>query len=161
MHMIIRILIWAKDEEEAWNMGVETLNDLCGENRHFDYWASLDDFTYSTSGAGRWGYHKPIVKASSEEGKKWIEEGMDSNLEYFEHNLKEIEKSLKTKTTDQLWHDWIFRAFCRMAGEHEGSDIWLYSRFGSGIRNISDLKRLNKMGGRDVTLWVMPADVHY
>lgn len=179
MHMVIRVLVYDKDKKSAFSKATQTLDRLCGEDgQPFDYFTTFDDKTSTVSGEARWGKLPSVCEADSKEGKKLIEEGMEYTKNTFLENIKIARKVLKKKTDNEIFNDDIFdrdmiryRFYC--LGEYRGPSIWLYDNDGEGVRTPKHLKDiLNKWECiyekekkpnpyKDLTLYVVPADVHY
>jgi len=170
--MVIRAIVYAKDEEEALDKAKEIFSDLV-EQRYFDYFTTFDEDGCGISGRDRWGDLPVVAPADSEVGKKLIEEGMELTWQEFQESLHVIKKCTKEKTAEKLFEDMRFRYACYHIGAYKGADIWLYDDDGEGIQNRDHLnnvltkwKVIYEDKGienpyRDCNIWVVPADVHF
>ena len=176
MHMVISAIVYAPDEESAFDKAREVFERLCGENgQPFDYFSTFESAGSPMSGRGRWGSVVPIARADSKEGKRLIEEGMDATKIDFMRNLSEVRKALEGRSDEELFrkNDDMWRYYAHGLGEYTGSNIWLYDNDGSGIRTPNNLESvLSKYRSiyedegkenphRDELVWVVPADVHF
>jgi len=186
MHMVIKVIVFAEDEEEALSEAQCILDSLCGESEPFDYYNTFDD-VYATE---RWGELPKVIRVCADLGSEKCEEckerfrcyttqmnGMleeamqQTKQEFFEH-LGMIKKFLTTHDDDQLFEDGDFKYHCHSAGQYQGPNVWLYDQDGEGIRDSEHLKNvLSKWacnnGGQPIpelankNTYVIPADVHY
>ena len=172
MHMIIRVIVYALNPQEAKTQAKKVFADLCGEDRIFDYYHMFDD--------GHRGSN-PVAIATSSVGKTLINEGMRFTKDAFRSSFKRVRKMvLLYGFFPQAWkrlfakdkaHD--FRYPCYLLGQYDGSEIWLYDHDGSGIREDGHLKNtlekwkcLYEDAGspnpyQGLNVYVVPADVHY
>jgi hypothetical protein len=175
MHMVIRAIVYADDEEEALERAREIFERLTENSRPFDYFKMFDEPGSSVSGRGRWGELPACVEASSKEGKKLIKEGMKYTRDEFMRDVKIVRKALKDRTDLQLFNSRYdkemvrYRFYC--LGQDKGASVWLYDNDGEGIQEGSHLrdvlskwKTLHK--GKEnpylfKRVWVVPADVHF
>ncbi len=187
MHMVVRVLVFADNEEEALSEASSVLDRLCGEDgQPFDYYSTFDE-GYATQ---RWGELPAAVKICGDMGSdkcntcgerfkcytsqinEMLDEGMQSTKREFMENLGEIKKYLTTHTDEQLFEEDWFKFRCHQAGQYRGSCVWCYDQDGEGIREYSHLKNVLEKwacnnGGNplpeleDKNIYVVPADVHY
>jgi len=184
--MIVKVLVFADDEEDAVNEAGCVLDKLCGEGSVFDYYNTFDA-GWATE---RWGELPKAVRICKDLGSEkcdkcderfWcyttqmnsmLEEAMQRTKQAFLENLGYIKKFLTTHTDDELFEDGDFKFRCHQAGEYQGSCVWLYDQDGEGIRDNEHLNHVlskwacNHEGKPDPELedkyiYVVPADVHY
>jgi len=185
MHQIIRVLVFANDKEEALSNAGEVLDNLCENNRVFDYYSLFtDEDSTEVSGKGRWGDLPEAVLASSKEGKKLIEDGINYTKKEFIDNLKKIKRMIKKFSMEDLFNERsnkstkndkfdlsMFKHWLYLAGMYQGTAIWLYDQNGDGIKDAGYLKNVldkwecnydknEKNPDIDKDVWVVPADVH-
>jgi len=179
MHMIIKILVFAGDEEEAVDEAHTVLENLCGDDRPFDYFNTFD----GGSATERWGELPEAVRVCGDFGTEkcnecnerfhcyttqmnaMIKEAMEDTKQSFIDNLTRIKEYITTHTDDQLFEESWFKFRCNQVGQDAGPCVWLYDQDGEGIRNTEHLNHvLNKWnddGLAKKNLYVVPADVHY
>lgn len=174
MHMVIRAIVYAPDEESAMDKAKEIFDRLCGENgQPFDYYSLFEGAGSPMSGRGRWGSIVPIARADSKEGKYLIKDGMAATKREFMRALAEIKKGIEKYSDEELFSKRcdMWRYYAHNAGQYDGTSIWLYNDDGSGIRTPQDLENvLNKYESiyknepnphADEHVWIIPADVHH
>lgn len=184
MHQLIRILVYAKDKEEAATKANEVMNNrLCGDDKPFDYGSTFD----SDSATERWGNKEMAYKYDTKRGKKLAEQGIKYHIQEVKRALKEVRRALNKFSDDEIIEEKeifknikeeivnelqkdkkaenplaMIRYYFNIVGKYEGSDIYLYDEDGSGLRNFSDLKRItDELKNEKGDLWVVPADVHF
>jgi len=186
MHMVIKVLVYADDEEEAVNEADCVLDGLCGEAEPFDYYHTFDN----PQATKRWGELPKAARICMDLGSEkcdkcddrfhcyttqmnsMLEEAMQRTKQGFLENLGHLKKLIATHTDDELLEDSDFKFYCNQAGEYRGPCVWLYDQDGEGIREKKHLQDvLNRWacnnGGKpdpeleDKNLFIVPADVHY
>lgn len=164
MHMVIRAIVYAKSEEEALDNARSTFESLVNDNT-FDYYQMFDDEGTPVSGKGRWGEIPAVALASSEEGKKLIEDAIKYTEDEFDYAFKGIKESIDKPRAELMADFGSFRSWCYIIGQYNGSSVWLYDNDGCGIRCVETLGRvLNKWDSdeyKDLNVYVVPADVHH
>jgi len=182
MHMVIRAIVYAKNKEDALAKAANVFDGLTENQDPFDYYEMFNTAGSVVSGRGRWGALPAAVKADSKAGKKLIEEGMKSTWDEFKEAIKAVREGISTGTDEKLFEDkdvktnnmtGMFKYFCGLIGQYSGSAIWLYDHDGEGIRDrehlantLSKWKCVYEDKGqenpcKDLSVWVVPADVHY
>ncbi len=184
--MVVKVLVYADDEDEAVDLAGDILDGMCGEAYFpFDYYNTFDN-GWATE---RWGELPKAVKICGEFGtakcdtcaerfkcfttemNTMLEEAMlSTKKEFFEH-LGEIKKYLTTHNDDELFEDDWFKYHCHSAGEGQGPNVWLYDQDGEGITETKHLMNVlnrwacNNKGEPDPEydkpIYLVPADVHY
>jgi len=186
MHMIVKILVFAEDEEDAVSEAHYVLDRLCGEGEPFDYFSTFND----KHALERWGEMPPAVKVCADLGSdkcdkcserfkcytiqtnSMIEEAMQKTKQEFLENLAPMKKLLATHNDDQLFEDHSFMFRCYQIGQYKGPCVSLYDQDGEGIRDNEHLNHVlsrwacNHEGKpdpelRDKSIFCVPADVHY
>ena len=162
MHMIIRAIVYGKDEDEALEEA-ETIFQRFVENREFDNYTLFNDEDATVSGIAKWGRLPVCPLAESKEGKKSISQAMKSTKDCFLRHLNQVRASLHTYSDDELLNEgkngW-FKYTCRCMGQFVGPNVFLYDSDGEGILNEKHLKyALTKRPFKKV--YVIPADVHF
>ena len=186
MHMVVKVLVYAEDEEDALSEAGCALDNLCGEGNVFDYYNTFDN-GWATE---RWGELPKAVRVCADLGSdkcntcderfrcyttqmnSMLDEAMEQTKKEFFENLGHIKKFLTTHTDDELFEDSDFKFRCNQAGEYRGPCVWLYDQDGEGIREKDHLQNvLNRwacnnedkpdpeLEGKDI--YIDPADVHY
>jgi hypothetical protein len=168
--MVIRAIVYAENKEDALDKAEHIFQRLAGEDgQPFDYYTMFrdGDDKYGVSGKSRWGDLPAVEDANSDAGKKLIEEGMEYTEKEFEYALEQIKGFIDDGKTD----DSMFRYYCSVAGQYQGSSIFLYDQDGEGIRDRKHLENvLNKWADtgiksaeeyKNLEVFVVPADVHH
>jgi len=162
MHVIIRTIVYGKDENEALKEA-KTIFRRFVENRVFDYYTLFNDKDARVSGIARWGRLEACPLAESKKGKEGISQAMRSTKDWFLFHLNQVKDFLQTCSDDELFDegkDGWFRYRCRCLGEYIGPNIYLYDSDGEGVLNEKRLKcALRKRPNKEA--YVVPADVHY
>lgn len=164
MHMVIRAIVYAKNEEEALDNARSTFESLVNANT-FDYYQMFDDEGTPVSGKGRWGEIPAVALATSKEGKKLIEDGIKYTEDEFDYAFRGIKESIDKPRAELVADIGSFRYWCYIIGQYSGSSVFLYDNDGCGIRSRDTLdKVLNKWDSeeyKDLDVYVVPADVHH
>jgi len=162
MHMTIRAIVPGEDKEEALSNAKQIFEDLV-ERGYFDYYSTFDE----EEARDRYGNLPNAVLINSYEGKKLINEAMEYTKREFCANLNKIRKILDRATNEELVKgknnkiDPLFRYYCYCIGQYAGPYVWIYNRYGDGIRDQAELKWALEKETEGEKLWVVPADVHY
>jgi len=187
--MIINIIVYAEDEDEAVDEAKITLDRLCGEDgqRYFDYYSTFDEgfaskrwgdlpkatFICTDLGSEKCGYCADRFKCYTVKTNEILEEAMVATKRDFLRALGEIKSGITAKSDEELFEDDnMFKYWCHKAGEYRGNHVWLYDNDGEGIRNTTHLKNVldkwacNNSGEPEpqydnLKIYVVPADVHY
>jgi len=162
MHKVIRTIVYAKTKQEAFENAKSVFDDLCGEDRPFDYYETFEANHSPIAGQARWGKLTPIAEADSKEGKNLIKEGMEATASESKRYLGKCREILATKTDEEIINGsmdtfYFGQVYIR------GTNAWLFDFEGEPI---SDEKHLNGALGdykenKDDKYWVVPADVHF
>lgn len=173
MHMIIRTIVYAKDEQEALAKARNDFDSMSGEGKDFDYFHMFDDEGTPVSGKGRWGNLPAVALATSTKGKKLIEDGFRYTKESFIESLSKVREALITYNNEELFDEVdkdMFKYRCGCIGQYSGSEIYLYHE-GEGIRSqiqlnnvlskYEDLYKGKDKPNKDLNVYVVPADVHF
>lgn len=177
MHSLVGIIVYAPSRGEALDKAKDLLELMCGEpGQPFDYFSTMD-----YEGA-RWRKLYPVVmKVEGTRGQRFIRRMMRATERKFRANLKFVRGHVERHTDDELWDQRYgddvdplclkFRA--RELGEYRGGSIHLYDDDREGISHpthcenaLSKWRCLYEDAGEpnpyaDLTVWVVPADVHY
>ena len=167
MHMVIRAIVYAQNEQEGLVKAKRIFEDMC-ENTSFDYYTTFDQEGSPVSGKGGWGNLPAIVLADSKEGKELIEEGMRFTKNEFLEHLKIVRNVLASKSDEKIFatglDEKMFQHHCYCLGQYQGSSVWLYDNEGFGIKDEKHLKNvLDKWDSNeqdDLKIFVVPAGVH-
>jgi len=177
MHMVVRVLVFAKDAEEAVKIAGDALYSMCGDGMPFDYYNLFDNEAASE----RWGELPVVMRVCNKMGTKrcdncpdrfkcytdrqaydLLEEGIQASEREFYRYLTDLRKCFYKKDKKKLIDDGHFRYLCYKLGEYGGSSIYLYNEEGEGIRSRKELEDILVHADReDEILYIIPADVHY
>lgn len=167
MHMVIRAIVYANSREVAREKAEDIFKRLTDTEEPFDYYIM----------GYRDGSQANAFKATSKQGKKLIERGMELMTADFQRSLEYVREHID-KDDDVLMRDGketgsLWRYHCYQLGMYCGPAVWLYGSDGEGIRDSEHLENaLNKWrclyedDGKpnphaDDSVWVVPADVHH
>lgn len=165
MHMLIRSLVYADNENEALAYGKGAFDQLVWDGV-FDYYKTADMDGDGVAGTDRWGDYPEAVPAESDEGRELIENGWEYTVEEYERSLDQVEGFLDGHDREELWEDEAahmeFSYPFYKVGQFEGSSTFLYDQHGQGIRHRGHLDRvLENEYDYEGDVYVVPADVHY
>ncbi len=174
MHIIIRTIVYAENEEQAILDAELVFDKICGEGKPFDYFTMFRPEDESpVSGKTRWGNIPPVCEAESEEGKKLIEEGITATRESFMEAVEKVRNTINHYTNEQLLEENpdMFQLYCNALGQYRGSEVYLYDFEGEGIKTKQGLQNaLNKYSSlykekenpyKNKKVYVVPADAHF
>jgi hypothetical protein len=182
MHMVIRAIVYSKYKDGALDEARSVFEKLVDNGDPFDYYQMFDSEGTSVSGRGRWGKLTPVAKVDSKAGKKLIDEGMKYTRDRFNIAIKAIKEGIANYTENELFEDekakvngmlGMFKYYCHVIGNYRGPSVYLYDNDGEGIRNKGNLKDVlskwkciyedvgKENPYKDMSVWVVPADVHY
>jgi hypothetical protein len=163
MHALIYALVEASHRDEALAASKSAFDRLTGARPDcapvFDYYVTFDDDGTIVAGRARWGELPIAVPITSDEGQQLLERGLQATEQEFQRNLDRIKEGLGEYSDEAIMRDEdLIRHACHQLGAYEGSPIFLYDEFGSGIRHRDRLDAI--LDGSD-DLWIVPADVHF
>ena len=101
MHVLIRVLVYAKSPEEALGKARGILDKMVKSNR-FSYYVTFDEDEPSF-GKNRWGPLPVAVRADSPEGKKLIDEGMELTWTTFKTFMGKTRRYLEIYSDEELF----------------------------------------------------------
>lgn len=172
--MIIQVILPASNKKEALDMAKPVFDGIAGEGKPFDYYQTFDEPGTQVSGKGRYGAVPAVLMVKSKAGKKMVTDGFNATKRYFMENLARVRKALVCYTDEQLFGEGgqittsadidltLARHNMYNAGKYDGSSVFQYDQWGSGIRTPRELKNAMdvklKPGEK---LYVVPADVHF
>jgi len=184
MHMLLRILVPAKNKENARIRAGEIVNDLV-RNGEFDYGVFFNE-DLPLAGKNRWGSLPVAVPYNSRLGKRLIKQGIRFTWKEFYDGYKNLKRCLRKYTARELFEGKILskrnsikKVMEKITNEKNDDlfmfDLWLwqllrerYSYFVVGfnfgpIRNNTELKNLFEAIelSKGEKWWVVPVDVHY
>jgi len=188
VHAVIRAIVHAADEEEALEIAEGVFENLCGEDRAFDYYTMFrEKDTSSVSGRTRWGNLPAVTRADSPEGKQLIEEGMKYTRDEFMEDIKVVREALAVLSDEELFteepgpsataakifteangerYDFTYdphmvKYYMHHCGKYDGPGIYLYNEYGEGIRTPKEIKHILDDTEEGQEVFVVPADVHF
>ena len=161
MHMIIKAIVPGRDKKEALANAEAVFEDLV-EQGCFDYYSLL------TEKHSRW-YNSGIpavAEVDSPEGKELIEAAMEHTKDESREHLNKIKSILAKATGEELVEGESrialdLRHYCYCIGQYAGPYVWLYNRYGEGIRTQLELKWALQKENEKEKLWVVSTDVHF
>lgn len=183
MHMVIRVIVGAADDEEALEQAKETLGTLV-ERGDFDYYTTFDMDGHGMAGKDRWGELPVVASIESEEGKKLFEDGFKYTEKNFKEAITKVRKLLQRYTDDEIFEESCVHeeVASKLSGETEGElgdlhmahyflasagmrypwDTYLWSEEGEQIEKRHTLKYIIEWHEKEKKkTFVVPADVHH
>jgi hypothetical protein len=178
-------VVFAGDEEGAVIAASELVDQLCADDCPFDYCTTFDGPRDEVSGKVRWEDLPVAVLADSDEGKRWIQWGMDATREEILEYVKKLRTLIKKDSDEELFQELdeldgfhgAFRHNCEKFGQTRGTHFWLYASNHEddavGIVTPQDSERVlsgafasseqedQTNRNKSLKVWVVPADVHY
>lgn len=160
MHMVIRVIVYSENKKEALNKAKGILDNLCGEDKSFDYYTIFDDNKSKVSGPARWGNLHVVAEADSNEGKKLIDDGMKFTKDDFIRNIKKVRETITIFTDEELFEQKLIedkskvvnrlignmetdldmvKWYCYCIGQYKGPHVWMYDSGGEGIKDTAHL----------------------
>jgi hypothetical protein len=145
MHQDIGIFVSAHGRREARYAADAIFDEVVGNGSSFDY-----------------GEHRSVHSAKSKAGQKLIQTLHGYTRAEFGYNIGEVRKAISNGLSDDdLFAHGMFRHAAYCAGAYEGPGVYLYSKYGSGIRTDADLQHELSRERGDENLWLVIFDVHY
>jgi len=184
MHMVIRVLVYARDHEEALS-SAQAVAERLVERGTFDYFVNFKEEGLGLFGQDRWGVRPFALPVHTDRHRWYIMAGLDDVMAAFDATRREffddlakikymIEKypaedlfeersSIDPDPDDRRDRICMFKHYCHCAGQYEGSNVWLYDDTASGIRDSDHLRRVFEDWDEpeDCQLFVVPFDVHF
>ena len=179
MHTIIAALVYAKDQNEARLRARGVFEKLVRECA-FDDCTLLDERTMNVLPAN-WRKYPMVVKATSREGKQFIQDRLQATRRRFAWALGKVREAVTHYTDDDLCagtDDFggvkqMFRYYCLVIGRTHGPDVFLYDHEAEGICTKDHLANvLNKWSVlygteeeenpfQHLDVWVVSGFTHY
>jgi len=112
MHMVIRVLVYAEDAEEAMGIARGVADELCENQEPFDYWTDFMEEGGVVAGKDRRGEILAVQqvytrrhKCESRAGLKFVMDGMKAIKREFNQNLKTVRAYLTTYGDEELFKE--------------------------------------------------------
>jgi hypothetical protein len=103
--MIIRVIVHAKDEEEALKKGKDALDRLTKGEKPFDYYITFESTKNDDDWKGDWAHLPAVVLASSPEGQHFIQKGWRLTVEGFMEALEKVTLAIQHLTPEELMEE--------------------------------------------------------
>jgi len=174
MHMLVRIIVHAEDEKQAFGKAEKALNELTKGEKYFDGYATFDNEEIRDSYVD-WSYLQPVMLASSPNGKHFIEMGWKYTVEGFMEAFEQVklavqylslEEIMERKYPEGLPEDikkriniLSIQVYFDELGNQPGHPKYLYHDHEPILSN-EDLEFVLKPE-EGLKVYVIPADVHY
>jgi len=100
MYLIIRIIVHAKDKEEAWKKAENALNKLV-KKEIFDCYRTFEREDRK-GWKGDWTHLPPILLANSPEGKHFIDVGWKYTVEGFTEAFEQVKLAVQYLTLQEI-----------------------------------------------------------
>lgn len=164
MHYLIKVIVEAKNEEDALLSAAEGAEKMTDPEYGGDFdWHNME---------GRWGTSK-AYHLNSDEGKKLLREGMENTRREFNEAIKTVRYMLENFSEDDIFNNkfphvdelpegihYLSRwQFTRAAGDSNSCYVYAPhgNLWGGKIANDKELEVVLK-GNKN--LWVVPIDFH-
>jgi len=150
MHMSIGIMVKAQNSEDAKGNIEGALDYLVGDGRPFDYSGDVIEVEKYLPEKGK--------------GKELVNERLENNKAEFMDHIKVVREALKKCSDKELYEkdfgNRMFRWHCYHIGEYGGTSCWLYSEWGSGLRNFQEFNDSLEELGEGENYYIVVVDVH-
>lgn len=157
MHMLIGVITYGTNKEDAYNAAVCALDTLAGEGKPFDYYGTPEEKGEYIK--IRYGFIPRTIRVKTKTADRWLKQLMGHTFDEFKSNLAGIRRYLKTGTIESLIGCRDFRYKCLSIGQYRGPNVWLYTAAGDGIRDQAALSKVITIKGFEA--WLTLADVHF
>jgi len=174
MHMLVRIIVHAEDEKQAFTKAENALNELAKGEKYFDCYSTFDNELTRDSYVD-WCHLPPVMLASSPEGKYFIERGWEITVEGFMEAFKQVKLAVKYLSPQEIMERTYpedlsanikkkinvlsIRVYFEQLSNLPGYPKYLYHEH-DAILSKSDLELALKPE-EELNVYVIPADVHY
>lgn len=101
MYMLIRIIVDAEDENQAFKKTENALKDLVRGEKYFDYYSTFDCERTRNSYVD-WSHLPPVMLASSPEGKHFIEKGWEITVEGLLEALEHVKFAVQHLSPQEI-----------------------------------------------------------
>lgn len=171
MHKLIKLIVYAEDENYAVKKANSILENMCSSGRTYDWFSLFDEESKNTTaGIGRWGEFPRVTFANSKIGKELIDEGWNATKEEMKEALMKLREKIKNmKNTDiekfiKTSYDVELNNLAYKVSDYDAV-AYLYDNDGEAIRDEEHLNNaLNKWNDSryvNLKVYVVPADIHY
>lgn len=174
MHQLIYGLVRAESPNEGLERAKHEIFQSLVDDKVFDYYVTFDEDGQGVAGRDRWGDIPAAVAASTDDGRQRIDRAWDATVEAYWQSFKRVDEFLDAYDPSDYWTDEnVYRQYqfdFNRIGELHGPGTYLYDQDGQGIRHKAHLRRVENAWGdildgddpyEDLSLYVVPADVHY
>lgn len=174
MHMLIRIIVHAEDEKQAFIKAKNALDVLVNGEKYFDYYGTFDSEQIPDSYV-EWSRLPPVMLASSPKGKHFIERGWEITVEGFMEALEHVKLAVQYLSPEEIMERTYpkdlpedikkkinvlsIRVYFEELSNRPGYPKYLYHEH-EPILSKSDLEFALKPK-EGLKVYVIPADVHY
>ena len=175
MHMLIRIIVGAEDEKQAFTKAENALNELVKGEKFFDYYGTFDSERIRDSYVDWKSHLPPVMLASSPEGKHFIERGWKITVEGFMEALEHVKLAVQYLSPHEIMERIYpkdlptdikkkinvlsIRTYFQELSNRPGYPKYLYHEHEPILSNEDLEFALEPDEGLNV--YVIPADVHY
>ena len=173
MYLIIRIIVHAKDKEEAWKMGEDALNKLV-KREIFDCFRTFEREDRN-GWKGDWAHLPPMLLANSPEGRHFIDVGWQYTVEGFTEAFEQVKLAVQYLSLREIMERTYpedlpedikkkinilsMQVYFDELGLNSGYPKYLYHD-DEPILSKSELEFALKPD-EGLNVYVIPADVHY
>jgi len=174
MHMLIRIIVHAEDERQAFGKAEKALNELTKGEKYFDAYSTFDNEETRNSYVD-WSYLQPVMLASSPNGKHFIEKAWENTVKGYMEAFEQVklavqylslEEIMERKYPEGLPEDikkriniLSIQVYFDELGNQPGHPKYLYHDYDPILCKTELEFALKPKEGLKV--YVVPADVHY
>lgn len=101
MYMLIRIIVDAEDEKQAFIKAKNALDVMVKGEKYFDYYGTFDNERIRNSYVD-WSHLPPVMLASSPEGKHFIEKGWEITVEGFMDAFEQVKFAVQYLSPEEI-----------------------------------------------------------
>lgn len=157
MHYLVRLIVPGDTVEEATAAAISVAEDLV-EKFEFDWFNDNAEDS-------RWFDCLRPASLDSEEGQKWVEDGLQAQFADFEESMQTIRTMVERYSNEQIFNEEFVQEsghffsrwqFSHASGYHSNA-CYLYGMDGEQILNRSEL---DKYFTNTASLWVVQVDCH-
>lgn len=174
MYMLIRIIVHAEDEKQAFIKAKNALDELVKGEKYFDYYSTFDSERTRDSYVD-WRRLPPVMLASSPKGKHFIEMGWKHTVEGFMEAFEQVKLAVQYLSPEEIMERrypeglpedikkkinvLCIRVYFQELSDLPGHPKYLYHDHEPILSN-EDLEFALKPE-EGLKVYVIPADVHY
>ena len=151
------MIVFAKDESEAFNIADETYLDLCNAEI-FDYYNMFDG---NDQAEDRWGKIPKCIDCTSKFGIEKLEEALNWTLTERLENIVKLRKLFDEHSNEEFVNnEGLGSKLSFFSWYLSYNDGYLYDQFGETIKSGEEFRKIF-LEQAVKNIYLIPADVHY